>query len=68
MNSSLDMDVTGEPRREWYCLLCSVSGALNIGKDLIAVETAKCSMSERTITDVLASVLGKRKIQPLEHT
>ena len=53
------MEVVGEPRGEWYCLLCSVGGASNIGKDLIAVETARCSMSERAITDVLASVLGR---------
>jgi len=47
-----------EKDKGWYCLLCSTSLAPELGQDGVLLETARCSMSDRAISDVLASVLG----------
>merc|ERR1711953_191527 len=61
LNTSLGMEEVHleEKNKAWYCFLCSSSLASDLqGQDGVLLETARCSMSDRAISDVLASVLG----------
>merc|ERR1712223_1571353 len=61
LNTSLDMEEVHleEKNKAWYCFLCSSSLAPDRQSQyVVLLETARCSMSDRAISDVLASVLG----------
>merc|ERR1711899_630741 len=61
LNTSLDMEEVHleEKNKAWYCFLCSSSLAPDLqSQGGVLLETARCSMSDRAISDVLASVLG----------